>query len=339
MRLCLEKGEPEQSNDFTIDREYRNALHDSMTQASRSPITSIFIGPHGLRSGWRFLLFALGIVLGARFVETPLALFLAHWLRINLHELSAPALLIREFVLCVSVFLVTGIAAMLERCRVDSYGLPVSDAFGRFFWKGTAAGSLVVLFVGGAMIAAGGMVVQGLALHASELVRLPLLWFVANILIGIGEEYTFRGYALKSLWRGAGFWPAAIITSAVFAGDHLGKPGENAMDIGMIFLLGLILCVSVLKTGLLWWAVGFHVAVDFGQLFLIGTRNGSATPVGHLLKVSFPGPAWLNGGELGTEASIFMVPAVIATFAYVMWFLGGKTGRIAPAADREESRS
>src|SRR5256885_14716652 len=53
----------------------------------------IFIGPEGLRAGWRFLLFALGIVLGAWFVEKPLAQFLAQRLGINLRELSAPALL------------------------------------------------------------------------------------------------------------------------------------------------------------------------------------------------------------------------------------------------------
>jgi hypothetical protein len=45
---------------------------------------------------------------------------------------------------------------------------------------------------------------------------------------------------------------------------------------------------------------------------------------GHLFEVTFPGPAWLNGGALGTEASIFMVPAAIATFIYVICFLRGR---------------
>jgi membrane protease YdiL (CAAX protease family) len=165
------------------------------------------------------------------------------------------------------------------------------------------------------------MVLHGLALRGTDLARLTLLWFIANILIGLAEEYTFRGYALQSLWRGAGFWPAALITTAIFAGDHLEKPGENAIDIGMIFFLGLVLCLSIRKTGSLWWAVGWHAGFDFGQLFLIGTRNGGQTPVGRLFNVTFPGPAWLNGGELGTEASIFMVPAAIATLIYVIWFL------------------
>ena len=206
-----------------------------MAERARSSIASIFIGPDGLRAGWRFLLFALGIELGALVVEEPLAQVLARYFAINLRELSAPALLIREFVFCLSVFLVTGIAALAERRRIDSYGLPIEQAFGKFFWKGMLAGLLVVLFVAGAMILSGAMVLHGLALHGSDLAMFTLLWFVANILIGLSEEYTFRGYGLQSLWRGAGFWPAALITTTIFAGDHLEKPGENAMDIGMIF--------------------------------------------------------------------------------------------------------
>jgi uncharacterized protein len=292
-----------------------------MPERARSSIASIFIGPDGLRAGWRFLLFALGIELGGLVVEEPLAQVLARYFAINLRELSAPALLIREFVFCLSVFLVIGIFALAERRRIDSYGLPIELALGKFFWKGMLAGLLVVLFVSSAMILSGAMVLHGLALRGTDLARLTLLWFIANILIGLAEEYTFRGYALQSLWRGAGFWPAALITTAIFAGDHLEKPGENAIDIGMIFFLGLVLCLSIRKTGSLWWAVGWHAGFDFGQLFLIGTRNGGQTPVGRLFNVTFPGPAWLNGGELGTEASIFMVPAAIATLIYVIWFL------------------
>jgi hypothetical protein len=62
-----------------------------------SRIGWIFIGPDGLRAGWRFLLFAFGIVLGIWFVEEPLARFLAQSFAINLHELSEQAMLIREF--------------------------------------------------------------------------------------------------------------------------------------------------------------------------------------------------------------------------------------------------
>lgn len=297
-----------------------------MERTELSTIKSIFVGRDGVRAGWRFLFFVAGIELAEFYVRTPLLSLLSRLSAVNLDELSAPALLIEELVGFVLVLLVTGIAAWLERRRVDDYGLPVSQAFGRLFWKGMLAGLLVVVFVAGAMIATGAMTVQGLALKGTYLPWFGLLWLGANVLVGLNEEYLFRGYALRVLWRGAGFWPAAVITTAIFAGLHLSKPHENAMDIGMIFVLGLAICLSVRKTGTLWWAVGWHVAFDFGQFFLIGTNNGGQTPVGHLFDVSFPGPAWLNGGELGTEASVFMVPAAIATFVYVGWFLHGKTG-------------
>src|SRR5262249_42915171 len=89
----------------------------------------------------------------------------------------------------------------------------------------------------------------------------------------------------------------------------------------MIFVLGLALCLSVRRTGTLWWAVGWHAAFDFAQFYLMGTRNGGQEPVAHLFNTSFPGPAWITGGELGTEASVFVVPAAIATFVYAGWLM------------------
>lgn len=284
-------------------------------------IASIFVGPNGLRTGWRFLLFVLGITLAGFLVREQLVSLVARPLGIDLEALSAPGLFIEELVGLLIVLGVTGIAALLERRRVDDYGLPVAQAFGRLFWKGMLAGLLVVFFVAGCMLATGAMQVHGIALTGMALPWFALLWLGANLLVGLNEEYLFRGYALRVLWRGAGFWPAAIITTAIFAGLHMSKPHENAMDIGMIFVLGLALCLSVQRTGALWWAVGWHAAFDFGQFFLIGTHNGGQAPAGHLLDVTFNGPALLNGGELGTEASVFMVPAAVATFVYVIWFL------------------
>jgi hypothetical protein len=99
-------------------------LHRSVTQRVWLRIGWQFIGREGLRAGWPFLLFALGIILGVRLVEEPLSPFLAQRLAINLNELSAPAMLIRKFVLCVSVFLVTAIAGTVERRRIDSFEFP-----------------------------------------------------------------------------------------------------------------------------------------------------------------------------------------------------------------------
>jgi uncharacterized protein len=106
--------------------------------------------------------------------------------------------------------------------------------------------------------------------------------------------------------------------SLLFGAAHLTKPDENAIDIANIVLLGLWLCLTLQRTGSLWLAAGFHASFNFMQFFVIGTRNGAAQPLEHLLVTTFPGPAWANGGPLGTEASYFMLPAIAATFIYIV---------------------
>ncbi|PYK36346.1 MAG: hypothetical protein DME54_01420 [Verrucomicrobia bacterium] len=286
-----------------------------------SRIKWLFIGPDGLRHGWRFLIFAAAIFLVVQFLEQPAIAFLAAKLHVNRSALSAPSIIVSDGFDLIVILVVTGVAARFEQRRVDSYGLPVNEAFGGFFWDGVIAGFAAIAFVGVGMLISGGLLVHGVALHGAQLITSPVLWLIAMLLVGVMEEYLFRGYALQSLWRGAGFWSAALITTALFAGDHLEKPHENAIDIGMIFALAIVLCISVRVTGSLWWAVGWHAAFDFGQFFVIGTPNGGRVPQGRLFDVTFPGPAWITGGELGTEASYFMIPAVIGTFLYVILFL------------------
>jgi len=285
----------------------------------------LFIGPDGVRHGWRFLVFVGAILALVRFLEPPMVAFLAANFHVNPSALSAPAIIVRDAVDLILVLILTGAVGLFERRRVDGYGLPINRAFGGYFWNGVLAAFAVVAFVGAGMLVSGGMRIQGVALHGSDLVISPLLWLVAMLFVGLTEEYLFRGYALQSLWRGVGFWPAALITTTLFASDHLQKPHENAIDIGMIFILAVLLCVSIRITGSLWWAVGWHAAFDFGQLFLIGTRNGGELPAGRLFDATFPGPAWITGGELGTEASYFMIPAAITSFIYVCFFLRRRT--------------
>jgi len=121
----------------------------------------ILVGPEGLRHWWRFFFFALAVWLAGRFVEVPVSNFLAQRLGIDPIALSAPAVIISELVSLAEVSLVTGLPALLERRRIDEYGLRFSQAFGSLFWKGGLAGLLMVVFVGGAMILIGAMKIDG----------------------------------------------------------------------------------------------------------------------------------------------------------------------------------
>ena len=172
-----------------------------------SKLKAIFIGPDGLRHGWRFLIFVAAIVLVAQFLEQLAITFLQAKLNVDRSALSAPSLILGDGFDLIVVLIVTGVFALCERRRTDSYGLPIDEAFGGLFWNGAIAGLAAVAFVAAGMLVTGSMRIHGLALQGSDLISSPLLWLVAMLFIGLTEEYFFRGYALQSLWRGSGFWP------------------------------------------------------------------------------------------------------------------------------------
>ncbi|HVN69556.1 MAG TPA: CPBP family intramembrane glutamic endopeptidase [Candidatus Binatia bacterium] len=278
---------------------------------------TLFLGPTGVRAGWRFLAY-VALLVGLETTLQRLAPFVLTALHLDENTLNAPAFVVAEIFEGVAVFGATAVLAAFERRRIDAYGLPVRLAFGRRFWEGVVLGALMAGGVAVAMIAVGAMVVHGVALHGADLIVEAVLWLVVMLLVGFNEEYMFRGYPLQALTRGIGFWPAAVVLSLLFGAAHLNKADENAIDIANIVVLGLLICLTLQRTGSLWLAVGFHCSFDFMQFFVIGTRNGGAQPVGHLLDVTFPGPAWANGGPLGTEASYFMLPAIALMLAYIL---------------------
>ncbi len=219
-----------------------------------------------------------------------------------------------------TAFILTGAFALYEHRRVDSYGLPVRRAFSWQTFEGSAAGIIMAAAVACGMIALGGMQIKGFAGSGAALLLSAVEWLAACVCVGIAEEFWFRSYLQQTLWKSLGFWPASTVVALIFAAEHyFYKAGENIWDVITLISLSLLLSYSMLRTGTLWFAVGFHAAFDYMQLFVIGTPNGSQLPVGRLLDASFTGPAWLTGGVLGTEASLLMYPAIALLWLFVWW--------------------
>jgi hypothetical protein len=289
--------------------------------ATGASASAIVIGPdRKLRPIWRALIFVLLIV----FVLMPLTNevldlilgpappgpFVFNPSNISLVETTNFA----------CAFIATGLFAWYEHRRIDSYGMPVGQALKLPTFEGFLVGTVQASAVALAMLALGGMQIHGLALSGSAIAVSTLAWFGACLCVGISEEFLFRGYFLQTLWKAIGFWPASAVIAAIFAAVHYFlKPGENLWDVISLVSFSLLCCYSVLRTGNLWFAVGLHVSYDFMQLFVIGTQNGGQFPQGRLLDATFNGPAWLNGGPLGTEASWLAWPMDALAFAYIWW--------------------
>jgi CAAX protease family protein len=280
-------------------------------------LTSIFRGPDGVRSGWRLLIF---ITLAAIPFVTIQVLLAAGGFRPDLaHELPPTVILVGESLEFLCPLFAAWVMSHLEDKSFPDYGLPGRGAFGRNFWTGSGIGliALSALLVG---IRVGhGFYFGSVALHATGALYFGVFWAIAFLVVGFAEEFLFRGYALATLSGGIGFWPAAIVLSAVFGAVHLTNLRENptgALSAGMV---GLLFCFSLRRTGSLWFAIGFHAAWDYGESFIYSVPNSGVLAQGHLLNSHFNSgaPAWLTGGAVGPEGSVFVFIVLAIIFVFI----------------------
>jgi hypothetical protein len=278
-------------------------------------VKDIFLGPAGLRSGWRLLIFlAIAIALQAALEEIVLLILKARGI-VAPEGLIATVFLVEDTITLFAVVAASWIMAKGEHRKLTDYGLPGKNAFGWKFWEGAAFGyagvSLLLLLI----YLAGGYSPGSLALHGAGLVKATLLWLLASLAIGFAEEYFFRGYPQFILTQGMGFWPAAFLISFLFGALHyFSKPYERWPDWASTGLLALLICLTLKRTGDLRFAIGFHAAFDFGAIFVYSGPNGGRLAPDRLLTATFHGGDWLTGGQLGPEASLLVFPVIAAMF-------------------------
>jgi len=271
------------------------------------PMHTMFTGAHGLRAGWSLLLYVvmwrgLRILLGALLDHIEPHLAIRIWLDL-LAELGS--------------FVVVAIPAVvmgwIERRPFGDYGLPRRGAFDKSFWVGMvwgiAAITALMLVIGGV----GDFSLGRVALHGVRMLKFAAFWGVYFVVVGFFEEFLLRGYSQFTLTRGIGFWPAALVLSTVFAALHFGNSGETWIGLLAVAAIGLFLCLTLRRTGTLWFAVGFHAAWDWGESYLYSVPDSGGMVTGHLMHSSFKGSRWITGGSAGPEGSVvvFVVIALI----------------------------
>jgi membrane protease YdiL (CAAX protease family) len=242
------------------------------------------------------------------------------WLGVSLfHEpVHGPALLWRgmyqEFAMALGALLPAFVMGRFEGHSIGDYGLPVRKAFGKLFWEGALWGLAAITLLLVALRVAHAFYFGQVVLHGARVLRFAAFWAVYFVLVGIFEESLVRGYALLTLARAWGFWPAAVALSLVFGAIHVLNPGETLVGLLGVVAIGMFFCLTLYRTGSLWFAIGFHAFWDWGQTFLYSVPDSGTVEPGHLMRPVFRGGDWLTGGSVGPEASVvcFFVIAVVA---------------------------
>jgi uncharacterized protein len=270
-----------------------------------SYVRTLFLGPDGLRPGWGFA-FYVAAFYGLQRIAVELA-----WAG----DLGAGGLwssLFEEFGDFLAAALPAIVLVRVEPRPWRRFGLPVRQAFGKFFWMGVLWGLAAISLLICSLSGLGGFTFGRVVLHGARLARFAAFWGVMFLLVGLFEEFLLRGYTQFTLSRGLGFWPAAITLSFAFGLIHLRNGGEQWPGILAAVFIGLFFSLTLRRTGNLWFAIGFHAAWDWGETFFYSVPDSGLVSPGHLLNSSLHGPGWLTGGSVGPEGSVvcFVVIAV-----------------------------
>lgn len=301
--VCVEKFAEGAMMTETHGQEFTAAGTESAIPPNPG-LRRIFVGPEGLRAGWCLALYAAMLAL---------VVVVESWWAQAIHLGSLWSLVFFEFGALVAAVIPAIAMARIEGRDWDVYGLPPRDAFSKLFWIGAVWG-----FLGITLLL---MVLHGLhafdfghiVLHGGRILEFAAFWGSLFLLVGLFEEFLMRGYSQFTLARGIGFWPAAAVLSAGFGAMHLKNPGEAWAGALAAAWIGFFFCLTLRRTGTLWFAVGFHAAWDWGESYFYSVPDSGAVSPGHLLSSSFHGPRWLTGGSVGPEGSV-MCFAVVALF-------------------------
>ncbi|HKW63673.1 MAG TPA: type II CAAX endopeptidase family protein [Candidatus Acidoferrum sp.] len=261
----------------------------------------LFFSEDRLRSGWSLLLYAgFGLL-----IWFPLAMVVSLIGGFREGSYSPQSVALGELVRFAAVYGAALVMARLERLPAGVYGLPLPQAFGKYFWLGIFLGLCEVSLLVGLIAVFGGYSFGSSTLRGTSLIGWGLLWAVAFLLVGFSEEFMFRGYVQYTLTRGIGFWPGAVCLSLLFGAIHLRNPGEGLVGAADAAVAGLVWAFALRRTGSLWLTVGWHACFDFGETFLFSVPDSGYMFDHHLSNAVLHGPAWLTGGTVGPEGSAF----------------------------------
>ncbi|MDQ3815488.1 MAG: CPBP family intramembrane metalloprotease, partial [Armatimonadota bacterium] len=217
----------------------------------------------------------------------------------------------------------------------------------RDFVAGLLGGAAAVSFLFGCLWLTGHVTIAPWSPEAFEAgptlaMGLLFLWAFTFLIVGFMEETMFRGYGFHNLVAWLGIPGAVIVQAVIFALIHVGNvltetvkatTGAPALLINWssfwnaawgirwglvnIALIGVFFALCYLKTGSLWFPIGFHAAWNFflGCVFSLPV---SGINVFRLLEVQTSANVPITGGSFGAEGSVLLV-AMNAAMIYLLW--------------------
>ncbi len=325
----------------------------------------VLMGPLGLRAGWGILLFfilALGLTFSVSYGLTaargrlPQAQQLREQDRLEreharathtqppIHPVKVANSLRDQGATLAALAIAALVMSSLERRRMAVYGLALRRL--RDLLPGALGGLAAMSLLVGLLRAFHLLVFDGRLLHGAAIARFGCAWLLIFLLVGITEEFLFRGYIQFTLTRGllglarhwfpghvrpAAFWMSAVVWSSLFFIAHLTNPGESPAGLAGVFLGGILFSYALWRTGSLWWGIGFHMTWDWAQSFLFGVPDSGILSAGRLFATHAMGRPLFSGGADGPEGSLLLLPVLALVLVAIRLHPQGQQPPVEPA--------
>ena len=271
----------------------------------------VFIGPHGLRTGWSLAVFLLlfnplghGLAGG---ILVPLVFTAMMHLGLigKSFEFTPQIVFFDELAGLLVLAIAIALVGLIERRRILDYNLRGSRRPQHFLF-GIVCGFLALSALAGGLVAGRWMHIDHGALSGADIFKFGLLWGCVFLVGGSLEEGTFRCYGLFTLARGINFWWAFGILAVVCSYQAIFVGGTASWGVYIAALLGFVPCLilyqkDVPNSG--FWYAAWVTSTLFGKIH-----------------VSNPGEAWIGIFSAAFIGFVFCVSIRITGSAW--WAIG-----------------
>ncbi len=276
-----------------------------------------------LRSGWRFIVFAVVFFLVSTVFSIGL-LAVIQGLRVERNSANFIFFTAGNFFSALLAVLVGwGCNQLLEGLSFRALGCWFAEGWFKDLRLGLGLGIFSILVAAMVAVVFGGFSFQFNQTAANSAIFSTLSSSLLIFVLGAAaEEAVFRGYILQTLTRANLAWMGILLTSLPFALAHLNNPNANYFSTLNTALAGVWFGAAYLKTRNLWFPFGLHLTWNWVQGAVLGIPVSGLkelTP-NSFLQVVDTGPTWLTGGHYGIEGGLACTIALVIS-TLMIWFL------------------
>jgi membrane protease YdiL (CAAX protease family) len=152
---------------------------------------------------------------------------------------------------------------------------------------------------------------------------------IAYILVGVEEEWFFRGFLIKNLAEGlhrphispkTAVWISYLLLSLLFGFAHANNANATLISSLNLSLIGLLLGLGFILTGELAIPIGLHIAWNFTQGYIFGFPVSGSDAHLSLIATKQAGPAVWTGSAFGPEGGLMgLVAALFGVLLIYAW--------------------